>query len=285
MNEISLSVALVTRNRPASLERTLRSLHAQKIKLMEVIISDDSNQEHSFDVERLAAQYNCRYIRGPQSGLYANRNHAALACNGTHIRTMDDDHEFPEAHLEKCVQAIEHDRDSIWIIGERYPGDADLSVPPPCPGQLVARGFSVSPPDPENCWAISDGATIYPRPIFDRGIRYVESIKFGAGYLEFGSRLHWLGYRIRQLLTTYVIHHFDPLARSFMDEEVEMASRFFAMLCHSWIYQPRAANKSLSILEMTKELLRHGRVAQRAAAKAFEQYRDHRHSVEKLALK
>jgi glycosyltransferase involved in cell wall biosynthesis len=281
MSEISLSVALVTRNRPASLERTLRSLQPQRSQLTEVIISDDSTAEHSREVERIAHNYDCQYIRGPQRGLYANRNHAARACRGTHIRTMDDDHEFPEAHVEECFKALQHDSSSIWIIGEYYPGDTNRSVPPPCPGQLVARGFSVAPPDPEDCWAISDGATIYPRSIFDCGIFYVESIKFGAGYLEFGSRLHWLGYRIRQLLTTYVIHHFDPAARSFMDAEGEMMSRFFAMLCHSWIYQRRVTNKTLSVLEMTKEVFRHGDLARRAVNQALGQYRAHKTSLGK----
>jgi hypothetical protein len=61
-----------------------------------------------------------------------------------------------------------------------------------------------------------------------------------------------------------------------MDGESEMSSRFFAILCHSWIYQPSLANKSLSTLEMTKELLRHGRVARRAIAGALDEYRRHR---------
>jgi glycosyltransferase involved in cell wall biosynthesis len=279
MNGISLSVALVTRNRPASLERTLASLQPQRSHVMEVIISDDSNSEQSGEVERVAHQYYCKYIRGPQRGLYANRNHAASACRGTHVRTMDDDHEFPEGHFEKCIEALRQDSNSIWIIGEHYPDETDRSVPPPCPAQLVARGFSVVPPDSQDCWAISDGASMYPRSIFDRGIQYVESVKFGAGYLEFGSRLHWLGHRIRQLLTTYLIHHFDPAARSFMDAELDMQSRFFAMLCHSWIYQPRVTNKALSILEMAKEVFRHGDLARRAIDQALGQYRAHRASL------
>lgn len=283
MNENSLSVALVTLNRPASLERTLRSLQLQQAQLLEVIISDDSTSEHASEVKRLAQNYDCQYILGPQRGLYANRNHVARACRGTHIRTMDDDHEFPEGHFAKCVQAIHDDSKSIWIIGEHYPDETDFSVPPFCPPQLVARGFSLEPPNSQDCWAIADGATIYPRSIFDRGIYYVETIKFGASYLEFGSRLHWLGYRIRQLLTTYVMHHFDPSARSFMDPEVEMASRFFAMLCHSWIYQPRVSNKALSIFEMVQALFRHGHLAQRALQQAVEQYCTHRDSLGKLA--
>jgi glycosyltransferase involved in cell wall biosynthesis len=273
MEKIRMSVALVTRNRPASLERTLQSLRKQNVQPFEVIVSDDSDDENTSDVERITQQYGCRHLRGPRRGLYANRNRVVLACEGTHIRTMDDDHEFPEGHFQKCFEAVENDADSVWIIGEHNAGGDHYSNPPPCPGQLTARGYSAAPPDPENCWALADGATIYPRIIFDRGVRYVERFKFGAGYLEFGSRLHWLGYRIRQLLTTYVIHHFDPTMRSFSDLEGDMASRFFAMLCHSYIYQAAAANKLRCTLEITKELMRHGPVARRALADAREEYR------------
>jgi glycosyltransferase involved in cell wall biosynthesis len=283
MPKIRLSVALVTRNRPPSLERTLRSLRGQNVQPEEVIVSDDSDEEYAHEVTRIAEAYDCRYLRGPRRGLYANRNHVALVCNGTHIRTMDDDHEFPEAHFENCLRALEQDAGSIWIIGEHYPGSRSDHVPPPCPGQLTARGFSVSPPNLEDCWAISDGASIYPRKIFDSGIRYVENFKFGAGYLEFGSRLHWLGYRMRQLLTTYVIHHFDPASRSFTDAESDMSSRFFAMMCHSYIYQPRLTNKLLCTLEMTKEMVRHGRVACRAIANALDEYRRHQSLLRMLA--
>lgn len=280
---ITLSAALATRNRPESLERTLQSLRRQSLQPMEVIVSDDSDGQYVRDVERLADFFGCRYVRGPQRGLYANRNHAALLCGGTHVRTMDDDHEFPDAHFEKCFEAVESDPDSIWIVGEHYPGQTEFRIPPACPAQLVARGFSVDPPDSQNCWAISDGASIYPRSIFERGIRYVESVKFGASYLEFGSRLHWLGYRIRQVLTTYVIHHYDPSARSFMDADTELVSRFFAMLCHSWIYQPRLTNKTLSILEMTKQIIQHRGAALRAIEEAARIFRDHRRSLERFS--
>jgi GT2 family glycosyltransferase len=60
--EISLSVALVTCNRPDSLERTLKSLRAQSVRPREVVISDDSDGEHVQDVQRLAGIYDCRYV-------------------------------------------------------------------------------------------------------------------------------------------------------------------------------------------------------------------------------
>ena len=276
MHEVRLSVALVTRNRPASLERTLRSLRAQNVQPWEVVISDDSDSGSAGEVERMAAAYGCKYIRGPARGLYANRNHVALACAGTHIRTMDDDHEFPSGHFQECLQAIESDPDSIWIIGEYYPDTQDRSQPPECPGQLHPRGFSFAPADPDRCWAIADGASIYPRAIFDRGLRYEETFKFGAAYLELGSRLYSLGYRIRQLKSTYVLHHYDPSARSFSDIEDEMSAKFFAMLCHSFVYQPSLTNKLLSGLEIGKEIASRGVVAMRAARAAHARYREQR---------
>ena len=119
-SEVKVSVALVTRNRPASLNRCLKSLRAQSIQPFEVIVSDDSDPEFVQEIETVSRHWDCRYISGPRRGLYANRNHAALACRGTHIRTMDDDHEFPDEHFHAVQTSIESDPDSIWIFGEYH---------------------------------------------------------------------------------------------------------------------------------------------------------------------
>lgn len=254
-DEIRISVALVTRNRPESLERCLKSLRSQNVQPFEVVISDDSDAEHQEATKNVAERWECLYIQGPCRGLYANRNHVALACKGTHIRTMDDDHEFPEKHLENCLIAIKHDPQSVWIIGEYLPMQSVGMPPHPCPGQLHPRGFSSLPKDTQNCWAISDGASIYPKKIFESGLRFVESWKFGYSYLEFGSRLYYLGYRIRHLESTYVIHHFDSKKRSFNDKNMEESSRFFAMMCYSFLYQSHLKNKSMFYLEIFKRLV------------------------------
>src|SRR5260221_14186281 len=108
-----LSVALVTRNRPASLERSLTSLWAQEDRPFEVIISDDSDAEIAPVIQRIAGTFGCTYLRGPRRGLYANRNFVVLSCRGTHIRTMDDDHILPPEHLSKCLAAVQTDRNAI----------------------------------------------------------------------------------------------------------------------------------------------------------------------------
>jgi|SRR6516162_1122458 glycosyltransferase involved in cell wall biosynthesis len=74
---ISLSVALITRNRPGSLERAIASLRAQDEQPFEIVVSDDFDEEFTSEIETIAQKFGHRYVREPRRGLYANRNSAA----------------------------------------------------------------------------------------------------------------------------------------------------------------------------------------------------------------
>lgn len=276
MESTRLSVGLPTRNRPESLRRTLESLRAQSIQPYEVVVSDDSDDEYVMRVKQIVEEMGCRYLRGPRQGLYANRNNVARACRGTHVRTMDDDHEFPAGHMQKCIDAVNGDAKSVWIIGEFLPNTVDVSKVPACPGEINPRFSSSTPADPDRTWAIADGASIYPREIFDRGLFFSEAFKFGAIYLEFGSRLHWLGYRIRFLPNTYIIHHMNSAVRSYMDSEIDLASRCFAALCHYFIYQPRPIDQLLSILYALRNAIPLGPRGFRGIWNGYKAFRDQR---------
>jgi glycosyltransferase involved in cell wall biosynthesis len=255
VQNITLSIALVTRNRPASLERTLQSLRHQNIQPFEIIVSDDSDDDVQNVVADIARTYNCVYQRGPQRGLYANRNAAAKACGGSHFRTMDDDHEFPSDHIARCLRAIERDCEAIWIIGEIHASETEhKNVNPRCPGELHVRGFSAPPKDPQNCHAISCGASIYPRSVVEREILNAEYFSFGIVYLEYGYRLSRLGYRIRHLADTYVIHHSDLTDNSYRVDKTALAARMFSMTCLAFLYEPTLGNK----LQFTAEIMRSG---------------------------
>ena len=273
---LQISVALVTRNRPDSLERTLQSLRAQSVQPFEVVISDDSDEARAAETRELAVKYGCRYTRGPQRGLYANRNHAARACQGTHIRAMDDDHTFQAGHFARCLEEAATEPAAVWLVSEYIPADEKPGEMPQCPPQLHPRGFSTVPPDPQNCWSIADGSTIYPRAIFDSGIHFEEAFKFGASYLEFGSLLYHLGYHIRSLQGTYLIHHYIAGGRSYANEEMEQGSCFFAMFCHSFLYQPTLRNRVLTCLEVGKQMLLRPRLAYRALKRGTAAFRRRR---------
>jgi glycosyltransferase involved in cell wall biosynthesis len=78
MEEIKLSVAIVTRNRPDILERCLQSWRAQIVQPFEIVVSDDSSEDYISSIKDLCATFQCVYVSGPRTGLYGNRNNAAL---------------------------------------------------------------------------------------------------------------------------------------------------------------------------------------------------------------
>lgn len=244
-----------------SLRRTLGSLEPQRTDAVKVLISDDSEGEKAARTREVAEAFGCRYLPGPRRGLYANRNASVLAARTTHVRTMDDDHEFPLGHISACLAAIAQDPEAVWTLSELRPNDPHGDGRGMPPGQLNARGFSESPVPGPAMWAIADGATIYPRSIFTGGQLFVDDFTFGAAYLELGSRLHSRGFQIRHLRDTYVIHHYDPATRSILDRRVDLASRFFAMFAFALVHQPSSRNRVLMATEIVKQFIQHPLVA------------------------
>lgn len=202
-DEIKISVALVTCNLPEFLNRCLESLRSQSVQPYELVVSDDSDLEIAPKTEAVARKWNCKYIKGPRQGLQANLNNAALACRGTHVRIVNDDHIFPENHFKIVQNAVALDPESIWILGEyyEYPSPtAQLQLP----GEVQPRGFHKPITNFDDCCAISGGSAILPRIIFNTH-RFLEAFGYVCD-LEFGPRLKALGYRIRYCPETYVIH-------------------------------------------------------------------------------
>lgn len=257
MNKIKLSVALVTRNRPDSLKRTLSSLLHQTVKPYEVIISDDSNDVNSIkENKKLAKEFNCIYVSGPQKGLYANRNFVAKQCKGTHIRTMDDDHEFPEGHLEKCLVAILAEPDTIWTIGEYNSNVSERTLPSPIAGQLHPRGFSFVPKNMDEYYGISCGASVYPKIVIEKDILNCDLYKFGMMYLEYGSRLSSLNLKLKPLRSTFIIHNDVQSTASELDREFIQEARIFSMICLSFLNKPLLKNQIQTIGQILLDLVK-----------------------------
>jgi glycosyltransferase involved in cell wall biosynthesis len=229
---VKLSIALVTCNRPESLERGLASLRSQSTPPFEIVVSDDSGGEHVAGVRRLAVEYGAIYCDGPRRGLYANRNFAARQCNGSHIRTMDDDHILPLDHLSRCIDAVQSDTGSIWTTGElSYLNGAPFHVTETA-NQLGPAGVGQEIDDPDNNWGIADGSTIYPREVFDRGFRMVEVFGFGSSYLEFGAYLYKNGWRSRCIPKTAVEHYATAFGSP------DPLSLRFATICFNGYFRP-----------------------------------------------
>lgn len=285
--DIKLSIALVTRNRPKRLERTLQSICKQSYCPYEVLISDDSSDEQFQQAnQNLALKYNYKYIKGPKRGLYANRNFVAKACTGTHIRTVDDDHEFPDDHFAACIRAIVCETDTVWTIGE-YSGNSKVipEMPYPVAGQVHAKGYSFPPKssNDQNYYGISCGATIYPIGIINKGILNEECYKFGILYLEYGLKLKYFGYTLKPLKTTYVIHNDIQTTASEINRQIITEARIFVILCMSFFYRPSMSNKILTSMEILKCMLG-GQVSFSNVRNAFKNLKKTKNNVIKIKL-
>jgi glycosyltransferase involved in cell wall biosynthesis len=242
--DIRISVALITRNGPERLERCLRSLRTQNVQPFEVIVSDDSSEASVAATRAIAGAYECRYIRGPQRGLYANRNFAALACRGSHIRTMDDDHAFPPGHFALCLESVHLDQEAIWTTGEIGYVNGALFERFEVANQLHPSGVGIAPENRDDNWSIADGSTIYPASVFDRGFRMVENYNYGSSYLEFGAFLYHRGYRCR-CIKGAVIEHFgtaETTGRMTGYNQSQSASLIFASLAYNRYFKPHPFN-------------------------------------------
>jgi glycosyltransferase involved in cell wall biosynthesis len=245
-SDIQLSVALVTCNRPDSLERALVSLRGQSDQPFEVIVSDDSGIEYAEATRAVAAKYRCIYYSGPHRGLYANRNFAAQRCRGTHIRTMDDDHILPPDHFLRCLEAVSADPNAIWTTGEiGYLNGAVVGIAE-IANQLGPAGVGEQIENRDDNWGIADGSTIYPRAVFEYGFRMVEDFDFGSSYLEFGAYLYHKGWKCRCIPDAVVEHHATILGQP------DPVSHLFASICFNRYFRPDVAQLTRHLLPQWK---------------------------------
>jgi glycosyltransferase involved in cell wall biosynthesis len=202
------------------------------VQPFEVIVSDDSGRDHVKRVRELTAQYGGTYCVGPRQGLYPNRNFAAEQCQGSHIRTMDDDHTLPPDHLARCFEAVQNDPAAIWTTGEIGYLNGECSRISESADQLGPSGVGEAIRDPDDNWGIADGSTTYPRNIFDQGFRMVEDFRFGSSYLEFGAYLYRNGWKCRCVPEALVEHHATSL------RQPDSASIVFAAVCFNAFFRP-----------------------------------------------
>lgn len=247
---IRLSIALLTRNNPASLQRALDSIRSQDYSVFEIVVSDDSDPEWVDETERIVMRFGGKLHRGPHNGLYANRNHCFSLCSGTHIRTMDDDHVMPPGHLNLCMSALQNSPRMIWTTGERSFVDGEYYGFTPVATQLHPSGVGESPKNLDRNWAISDGSSFYPREVFSSGNRMVEEFGYGSSYLEFGAFLFANGYPSRCVRGAFVEHHASSQTLNRSNLGIQ-CGRLFASLAFNLYFVPNfllAAKHVLSIV-------------------------------------
>jgi glycosyltransferase involved in cell wall biosynthesis len=118
----NVSVAICTRNRPASLRRCIASICAQEATPLEVIVVDDGVLADDIrsllqqDVERLGILWT--YLSKSEPGLTRSRNVALSAARGQIVQFLDDDVELGRGFLAEITAVFALDSQSrIGVIG------------------------------------------------------------------------------------------------------------------------------------------------------------------------
>lgn len=114
------SVVIPLYNKADTIERTLRSVQAQKCRDFELIVVNDGSTDNSLEVVRnLANEIPLLIIDKSNGGVSSARNAGASASKGRFIALLDgDDVWFPE-HLERLEKAI-HKYPEVKFFGSGY---------------------------------------------------------------------------------------------------------------------------------------------------------------------
>jgi glycosyltransferase involved in cell wall biosynthesis len=105
----AVSVIVPAHNAGGYLARTLRSVAAQTLADLELIVVDDGSTDDTLAVARACARddHRIRVVSQAQAGVAAARNRALSEARGAYVANIDADDLWRPTFLERCVGALE----------------------------------------------------------------------------------------------------------------------------------------------------------------------------------
>lgn len=102
-----VSTIIATYNRRSMLPRAMRSVLAQSMRNLELIVVDDGSADGTDSVVAVFEDSRLRYVRHPSNrGLPAARNSGIRAARGRYIAFLDDDDQWVPEKLERQLKAL-----------------------------------------------------------------------------------------------------------------------------------------------------------------------------------
>jgi glycosyltransferase involved in cell wall biosynthesis len=191
-----VSVVIPLFNRKDTILRAVQSALDQSHGNIEVVVVDDGSTDDPASVLDSAADPRIRYVRQPNSGACAARNHGIDVARGEYVAFLDSDDAFLPDHLSTSIAALRTAPKSTIVYGrirvdrgeERY-----FTKPPRAPRHnepiseylLCDRGFIQT-------------STVVLRREFAAQVRYQVGLRFGQD-TDFAIRLAAAGARFVML--------------------------------------------------------------------------------------
>jgi glycosyltransferase involved in cell wall biosynthesis len=232
-----VSLCICTMNRPEELRRCLKSLSGSSVQPAEVLVSDDSRGDLADRTKSVVAEFpQARYLRGPATGLSANRNSVLDNVKGDLVAFLDDDQSVHPSFLADALENYDrlcrtHGTPRIIVTGSQtLPGG------PLPPSNLNFLGFYTGiVPQQDNAETVVLGCALFPAAVFSE-VRFDENFAFGSEDSDLSYHATYLGYRIFyiQSLTNY--HAPSRINRDLYDD-VLLQCRLYFGLKRYWLYR------------------------------------------------
>jgi glycosyltransferase involved in cell wall biosynthesis len=161
----TVSVAIPTYNRHATLERAVRSALAQTHADLEVVVSDDGSTDSTDELLRElgAEDARLRVVSQPANlGMVANIEAAGLLARGNHVMLLADDDWLEPRCVELSLAALRAAPDSVAAVGRVTYAEGERRIPGGLepltatdPSRRVRDYFAAVDGDHGNTWLYS----------------------------------------------------------------------------------------------------------------------------------
>jgi len=226
----SATVAVCTRNRPASLQKCLAAVSRLNPGPREVLVID--NTDGNRDTRKVACDYGARYIIEPIAGLCRARNRALEECETDILAFLDDDVTPEQDWLRHLVEPFNDPRNGasagLVVTPDSLPVDDSLQTPrilsshDPHWFEMAAFGgigFGAN-------MALRKRACL-PAGFFDERLGRGAPFEIGDENYAFASILS-RGHRVA-FIPSATVHH-PPLTRFSIDREARNSFSYWLLL-------------------------------------------------------
>lgn len=174
----TISVIIPLYNKEREIEGTIRSVLAQRLQPLEIVVVDDGSTDRSAALVKAIPSPLIRLVRQPNAGECAARNRAIAEARGELLALLDADDEWEEGFLEE-VAALYREFPGCGIYSTAFrvvSHDGIFPAPTPTRRGIVDNFFR----DSAHRYVSIPSASAIPREVFDRVGGFPEGMKMGG---------------------------------------------------------------------------------------------------------
>ena len=174
----TISVIIPLYNKEREIEGTIRSVLAQRLQPLEIVVVDDGSTDRSAALVEAIPSPLIRLVRQPNAGECAARNQAIAEARGELLALLDADDEWEEGFLEE-VAALYREFPGCGIYSTAFrvvSHDGIFPAPTPTRRGIVDNFFR----DSAHRYVSIPSASAIPREVFDRVGGFPEGMKMGG---------------------------------------------------------------------------------------------------------